>query len=137
MSPGVSQNGISNMVTSTVGANIAAIELGSTNYYGQVTRNTIHTIDNEHTGQWGAYGVFVSTATNNFGNSIVNNAIWNVTNYGYTSPSFTAVGIRYIGGAGGKVYFNSVSMSGAQTLSTGVSAAFSADSSTAAGLDVR
>ncbi len=135
--PVITQNETFNLFTTLISSNIAGIELGSTVYYAQVTRNKSHDLDNENTGQWGAYGIYNSTSTNNFSNSFVNNAIWGVTNYGYTSPSFSAVGIRLTGGAGHKVYFNSVNMSGTQTLATGVSAAFAADSTTDAGLDLR
>ncbi|MFL6374027.1 MAG: beta strand repeat-containing protein [Pyrinomonadaceae bacterium] len=133
----ISNNEVLNMQTTTISSNIAAIELGSTVYYARAIGNKLHDIDNENTGQWGAYGMYDSTSTNNFGNSIISNAIWNVTNYGFTSLSFSAVGLRYVGGAGGKIYFNSVNMVGTQTLATGISAAFSTEGATASGLDVR
>jgi hypothetical protein len=135
--PVISQNEIFNMQTTTISANIAGIELGSTVYYAQVLRNKVHDLVNDNTGQWGAFGLYNSTSTNNFSNSFVNNAIWGVSNYGFTATSFSAVGIRIAGGAGHKVYFNSVNMFGSQTLATGISAAFAADSAADSGLDLR
>src|SRR5207247_9894263 len=103
-----------NQATTTVSSNIAGIELGSTNYYAQIAQNRIHDIDNENPSQFGAFGVFLSTSTSNFSNSIVNNALWGITSYGFstTSLSFDAVGIRMFGGAGKKVYIIRVNLHG-------------------------
>ena len=138
LAPVVAQNEIFNQFTTTVSANIAGIELGSTNYYAQIAQNKIHDIDNENPSQFGAFGVFLSTSTSNFSNSIVNNALWGITSYGFstTSLSFDAVGIRMLGGAGQKVYFNSVNMFGAKTVASNT-AAVSSESTTMSGLDLR
>ncbi len=136
--PVVSQNEIFNQQTTTIGSNLAGIELGSTVYYAQVTRNRIHDMVQNATSQFGAFGITTSTSTNNFSNSIVNNAVWGISAFGFstTSVSFDAVGIRLAGGSAHKVYFNSVNMTGAKSVAAN-SAAFAADSTTDTGLDLR
>src|ERR1043166_3603451 len=83
-----------------------------------VSRNKVHDIINNNPAQWCNFGIYLSTATNNFSNSIVNNAIWSMTNVGLGTAaiSFEPVGIRLNGGAGQKVYFNSVNMTGAKSV---------------------
>ena len=71
VAPVVTQNEIYNLITTTINANIAGIELGSTVYYGQVTRNKIHDLVNNNTAQWGAFGIYASSSTSNFSNSVV------------------------------------------------------------------
>ncbi len=132
VAPVVTQNEIYNLITTTINANIAGIKLGSTVYYGQVTRNKIHDLVNNNTAQWGAFGIYASSSTSNFSNSVVNNALWGITTYGFstTTVSFDAVGIRLLGGAGYKVYFNSVLLCCTKTIASN-SAALSVESSTA------
>ena len=76
--------------------------------------------------------------SNNFSNSIVNNAIWSMTNLGLStsSLSFEPVGIKLLGGAGQKVYFNSVNMFGAKSFASN-SAALSVENMSMSGLDLR
>ena len=126
VAPVVTQNEIYNLITTTISANIAGIELGSTVYYGQVTRNKIHDLVNNNTGQWGAFGIYASSSTSNFSNSLVNNALWGITTYGFstTTVSFDAVGIRLLGGAGYKVYFNSVLLCCTKTIASNSAGAF-------------
>src|SRR5205814_323105 len=87
----VTQNEILNQITTTVNNNIAGIELASTNYYADVSRNKVHDIINNNPAKWGNFGIYLSTATNNFSNSIVNNAIWSLTNVGLG----TAAGLSF------------------------------------------
>ncbi|MGA9997225.1 MAG: hypothetical protein WBP93_17535 [Pyrinomonadaceae bacterium] len=136
--PYITKNEIFNQQTTTVANNIAGIELGSTVYYAQVTRNKVHDIVNNEPTQWGAFGISISTSTNNFGNSIINNAIWSISSFGFSTStvSFDPVGIHITGGAGHKVYFNSVNMTGTKSVASN-SAAFAADSTTDQGLDLR
>src|SRR5438874_2789029 len=134
----VTQNEILNQITTTVNNNIAGIELASTNYYADVSRNKVHDIINNNPAKWGNFGIYLSTATNNFSNSIVNNAIWSLTNVGLGTAalSFEPNGIRLIGGAGQKVYFNSVNMFGAKSFAS-ASAALSVENFSMSGLDLR
>ena len=134
----VTQNEIQNQITTTVGANIAGIELGSTNYNANVSRNKLHDIINNNPAKWGNFGIYLSASANNFSNSIVNNAIWSMTNVGEStsSVSFDPVGIRLNGGAGQKVYFNSVNMFGAKSFASN-SAALSVENPSMSGLDLR
>ena len=135
--PVITQNEIFNLITTIINANIAGIELGSAVYYGQVTRNKIHDIDNNNTGQWGAYGIYTSSSTNNFSNSFVNNALWGITTYGFSTTAYLRRGRDpAAGGAGHKVYFNSVLLCCTKTIASD-SAALSVESTTASGLDLR
>ena len=137
VAPSINKNEIFNLQTTTIGNNIAGIELGASVYYAQVTRNKVHDIINNNPAQWGAFGIYNSSTTN-FINSFINNAVWSITTFGFStsSVSFDPVGIRITGGAGHKVYFNSVNMTGAKSAASD-SAAFAADSTTDSGLDLR
>jgi hypothetical protein len=134
----VTQNEILNQITTTVSLNIAGLELGSTNYNANVSRNKLHDIINNNPAKWGNFGIYLSTLANNFSNSIVNNAIWSMTNVGLSTAnvSFEPVGIKLLGSAGQKVYFNSVNMTGAKSFAS-ASAALSVESTSMSGLDLR
>src|SRR6202035_1645400 len=134
----VTQNEIQNQITTTVNANIAGIELGSASYNANVSRNKLHDIINNNPAKWGNFGIYLSAIANNFSNSIVNNAIWSMTNVGLSTAniSFEPVGIKLLGSAGQKVYFNSVNMFGAKSFASN-SAALSVESTAMSGLDLR
>src|SRR5439155_3083401 len=94
--PVITQNEIFNQITSNLTVNCAGIELGSTVYYADVSRNKLHDMQETNSGGWAMWGIVASTSTNNFSNSIVINALWVIITYGWTSLSNgSAVGIRY------------------------------------------
>src|SRR5262249_47413330 len=134
----ITQNEVFNQITSTITANCAGIELGSTVYYGQVTRNKIHDLQENNSGGWGMWGILASTSTNNFSNRIINNAIGPIQTYGFTSiGNGSACGIRLLAGADYRVYDNSVLLAGVQSSATAISAGMSIESTAMTGLDVR
>lgn len=109
----ISGNTIFNQVT-TLGINIAAIEILTGSDSAVISANKIHTIQNPSTGGWGAYGINLGAGN---GHLVVNNDIANVstTNYSATSNTFNAFGLRMAAGTGHRVYYNTVHMSGAYT----------------------
>jgi len=136
--PTIHHNEIFGVNTTLVTSHVSGIELGSTVFYAQVTRNFVHDIINNEPGGSGAFGIEISSATNEFNNSFINNAINGVYGRGFSTSSFTfdPAGIRLLGGAAHKVYFNTVNMSGAMVI-TSLNSAFVADSTTDQGLDLR
>ena len=56
-SPVISQNEIFNMIQSTLSTSCAGIELGSTVYSAQVTRNKLHDLQENNSGGWGMWGI--------------------------------------------------------------------------------
>src|SRR5205823_1213923 len=57
LAPVVTQNEIFNQITTTVNQNIAGIELGSTVYNGDISRNKVHDIINNNPAKFGNFGI--------------------------------------------------------------------------------
>jgi len=76
-------------------ANIAGIDLNITNAGAIIRNNNIHNVENPTTGGWGAYGIFISSATNNSNIHIYNNFIRDIRAFHYQSTytTFTNYGI--------------------------------------------
>lgn len=76
-------------------ANIAGIDLNISNAGAVVRNNNIHNVENPTTGGWGAYGLFISSATNNANIHIFNNFIRDIRAFHYQSTftTFTNFGI--------------------------------------------
>ncbi len=75
--------------------NIAGIDLNITNAGAIIRNNNVHNVENPTTGGYGAYGVFISSATNNSNIHIYNNFIRDIRAFHYTSnyTTFTNYGI--------------------------------------------
>jgi len=138
--PSIYQNTIFNLQTTT-SVNIAAIDLGSDVANADVYRNKIYGLRSTSTSGYGAYGINISSSTNNTANRIHTNLIYDIitANYSTSSTTFNAFGIRIAGGTNHKVYYNSVNLFGSVTAgsSAGMSAAFLVTANTITGLDVR
>ncbi len=76
-----------------------------------VSKNKIHDIDQPGTSGYNSLGIYFSSGTGCTDNQIDNNMIYNLNTYGNTSMYL--VGIRIVGGTNYKIYYNSVSMTGA------------------------
>lgn len=77
-------------------ANVSAIDLGTTNAGAIIRNNHIHDVRQPSTNGFGAYGIFLSSATANNGVSIYNNIIRNIRTYPYqnsTTSAFQPIGI--------------------------------------------
>jgi hypothetical protein len=75
--------------------NIAGIDLNITNAGAIIRNNNVHNVENPTTGGYGAYGVFISSATNNSNIHIYNNFIRDIRAFHYVSSytTYTNYGI--------------------------------------------
>ncbi|MCC2546062.1 T9SS type A sorting domain-containing protein [Hymenobacter sp. BT175] len=126
-------------MTTTATVNISAIDLGINVTNALVSRNFITNLRSTAATGYGAYGINISSGTTT-NIEISNNIISDVLTFGdnSSSGSFNPFGIRITGGSGHKLYFNSVSMTGAMLDASGdggLSAALLVTSGTL--LDVR
>ncbi len=76
-----------------------------------VSKNKIHSFDQTSTGGFNSVGIYFTTGTGCADNQIDNNMVYDLRTYG--STSMYLVGIRIAGGANYKVYYNTVSLTGA------------------------
>lgn len=67
------------------GATIAGIDLNVSNAGAIIRNNNIHNVEQPSTGGWGAYGLFISSATNNANIHIYNNFIRDIRAFHYTT----------------------------------------------------
>ncbi|MFN8299023.1 MAG: PKD domain-containing protein [Chitinophagales bacterium] len=120
----------------STGSNIGAVEIAAQNQSLTFDRNKIHDGSNPSTGQWGYYGILLSSATVTSSITLSNNMIWNLSTYGFTNNTDVPSGI-FISAAvtGLKVYYNTIRMNGA--VSTSSRAACININSGSATLDVR
>lgn len=106
----ISNNEIYNMIYD---GSKYGIHLGSTVYNSTFSKNDIHTFSQSNTtSSYYAIGIYFSSTTGCSNNQIDNNAIYDLYNYGSTSNFYNS-GIRIVGGSDYKLYYNSISMSGA------------------------
>lgn len=76
-----------------------------------VSKNKVHSIDQTGTGGFNSLGIIFSSNTGCTDNQIDNNMIYDIRTYGSTSAYLA--GIRIVGGTNYKVYYNTVSITGA------------------------
>lgn len=133
-------NTIFNLQTSD-SYNIAAIDLGSDVTNSNIYRNRIYGLRSTSTDGWGAYGINISSSTNNTNNTIHTNVIYDIitANFSTTSTTSNAFGIRIAGGTNHKIYYNSVNLFGNVTSGSnaGMSAAFLVTTTLVTGIDIR
>ena len=135
----VNGNTINNITTSSTGSAIGIYFYAATSGC-TISNNLISTIKNTNTGGWLATGMYLgSSAAVSANCTVVNNAIWDVTGYGYTSTVWNGNGMLVYSGFGYNIYHNTVYMNTDQTLAGGIPAAlFVYSSVTAAGaVDLR
>ncbi len=100
-----------------------------------VERNHIHGLATFSTGGYGGYGININGGNNH---SVINNLVYDIQGYGWTSQANCPEGIRLSAGTGHKVYYNSVHLYGQLTgTTTRYSSAFVVASTTVTGIDVR
>ncbi|MCX6165370.1 MAG: right-handed parallel beta-helix repeat-containing protein [Ignavibacteriae bacterium] len=76
-----------------------------------ISKNKIHTFNHTNTSAYYCIGIYFASATST-NNQLDNNNICDLQNYGSTSD-FYHCGIRIAGGSGYKLYYNSISLTGA------------------------
>ncbi|MBU3662329.1 MAG: T9SS type A sorting domain-containing protein [Bacteroidetes bacterium] len=76
-------------------ANIAGIDINLSCAGAIIRNNNVHNVEQPTTGGWGAYGIFLSSVTNNSGIHIYNNFIRDIRAFHYLSSftTFTNFGI--------------------------------------------
>jgi hypothetical protein len=77
-----------------------------------ISENSIHTFNQTNTTAYYTIGIYFSSSTSVSDNSLFNNAIYDLNMYGSTS-NFYYAGIRIVGGTNFKLYYNSISITGA------------------------
>ncbi len=119
--PVISQNAIFNIkVTGSV--NIAGMDFGAGVQNASITRNNIYSLYSESPSGYGAYGINFSTSTSVTNNLIANNFISDIKTANYSSSTtWSAFGIRLVGGTNFTVANNSVHFFGNVTAGTGTS----------------
>ncbi len=142
----ISDNEIFNLAGGNIGANIVGIE-GAGIPGARIERNKIRSIKNAHPDGWSAFGINLSVSPGFFGIGAIptGDSIWLVNNvvhdiktvhYLNTSTDYNAFGIRIAGGAGHRLYYNSVSMTGSDSAISSSSALLVSSAATT-GLDIR
>ncbi|MBL7795864.1 MAG: hypothetical protein JNJ90_05105, partial [Saprospiraceae bacterium] len=139
-SPVVSDNSISNIITSSSNA-ATGIDVGINIIGGSVVRNNIITVYNTNSGGWNAYGIHFSSGTATTNVLAANNFISDIKTVNYLpTSSFNAFGIRISGGTNLKIYNNSIHQFGDVTVigsGAGMSSNIYISSSAATGLEIR
>ncbi len=77
-----------------------------------ISKNKIHGFNHTNTTNYYCIGIYFSGPSGCTNNLLDNNLIYDLQNYGSTSD-FYFCGIRIVGGSGYKLYYNSISMTGA------------------------
>ncbi|MEI8006015.1 MAG: hypothetical protein WCI48_07395, partial [Bacteroidota bacterium] len=116
----VTGNTITNL-TSPSSGNCIGIYFFSTTAGCNITNNMISNIKNTNAGGYGAMGLYLaSTAAVSANCNVVNNAIWDVAGYGYSSVyyNWNADGILIYSGFGYNLYYNTVYLNTEQTSAT-------------------
>ena len=137
----MSNNTITGIVsTSSSTSSTMGIQIGGSISTGNIYNNNINNIKQNGTGAGGyaANGIYIAPTTTASALTIYNNFISDVSTYG-SSGYITAVGINISSGGGYKIYYNSVSLGTAQTITTSVSSPVyvSASVTAASCLDIR
>lgn len=86
--------------------------LGSNVYNSIISKNKIHGFNHTNTTAYYCIGIYFSSGTNCTNNQLDNNAIYDLQNYGSTTDYYYC-GIRIAGGSNYKLYYNSISLTGA------------------------
>ncbi len=93
--------------------------LGTTIGNSVVSNNYIHAMGQTNTtASYYCIAMYFASSTGNINNQVYNNTIYDLYNYGSTSNFYGPIGIRIVGGDGYKVWFNSISLTGAFGSST-------------------
>ncbi len=135
----VTGNTITNISTTTT-YNAIGIYFFSTTAGITISKNMISNIKNTNASGYMATAMYLaSTAAVSANCTVVNNAVWDIAGYGYSSYAWNGLGILIYSGFGYNLYFNTVYMNTEQTSITGMpSALFIYSSVTAVGaIDLR
>ena len=135
----VTGNTITNISTTTT-YNSIGIYFFSTTAGCTISNNFISNIKNSNAGGYLACGIYLgSTAAVSAACNVINNAIWDVAGYGYTSYVWNGVGLLIYSGFGYNIYHNTVYLNTEQTSATGMPSALLVYSSvtTAGAIDMR
>ena len=120
----INNNNINNISTASTGSAMG-IYFFSTTSGCNISNNQISNVKNSNTGGWLASGLYLaSTAAVSASCTVINNAIWDVASYGYSSYTWNANGIVIYSGFGYNVYHNTVYMNTDQTIAGIPSALF-------------
>lgn len=132
--PEISNNEIFNMINE---GNRYGMYFGSYVYNSAISRNKIHGFNHTNTSAYYCIGIYFASGTSCMDNRIDNNAIYDLQNYGSTTDYYYC-GIRIIGGSNYRLYYNSISLTGAfRNTSSGVFSKCLYVSSASTNLDIR
>ncbi|MBW6460133.1 MAG: right-handed parallel beta-helix repeat-containing protein [Bacteroidales bacterium] len=130
----VSENEIYNLIYN---GGKYGIYLGTYVYNCTFGKNKIHTFSQSNTTAYYCIGIYFSSGTGVTNNEISNNIIYDLYQYGSTS-NFYFSGIRIVGGSQYKLYYNSISLTGAfGSTTSGVYSICLMISSSSANMDIR
>ncbi|MEI7897879.1 MAG: hypothetical protein WCJ26_12650, partial [bacterium] len=134
----ITGNTITNISTASSGS-VMGIYFFSTTSGCTISNNQISNIKNSNTGGWLATGMYLaSTAVVSANCTVINNAIWDVAGYGYSSYAWNGNGMVIYSGFGYNVYHNTIYMNTDQTVAGIPSALIVYSSITATGaIDLR
>ena len=119
----VTGNTITNISTTTT-SNAIGIYFFSTTAGCTISNNMISNIKNSNAGGYMAAGLYLaSTAAVSAACNVINNAIWDVAGYGYSSYVWNGMGILVYSGFGYNIYHNTVYLNTEQTSATGMPSA--------------
>ncbi|MFD2717920.1 beta strand repeat-containing protein, partial [Hymenobacter monticola] len=142
--PLVSRNTILGIDGSAIASNIGGIVLNENVTGAVISRNAISGLRQLNTGGYGAYGISLSSTNNLTNTEISNNLISDILTGAYSSSStYNPFGLYLTGGAGTKLYYNTVNLSGTYSPNasyatpSNVSAGLAVTSTSVTGLDVR
>ncbi len=138
----ISNNTIAGVLASTSSSGTSSgISVFGISTNGNIFNNKISDIKQPNTTGWGSNGIDLASSNTASNINVYNNFIWDVASYGYAgvSSSDNGYGIMIDAGGGYNIYYNSVSMTTNQTLTTGLPATVNINSavSTAGSLNIR
>jgi len=85
---------------------------------GVITKNNIHSFGGATSSSSICIGIYFYSSASVTNNQLDNNIIYNLSNYGSTNSIYGPIGIKISGGTGYKLYYNSISLTGAFTSTT-------------------
>ncbi len=119
----ITGNTITNISTTTT-SNAIGIYFFSTTSGCTISNNMISNIKNSNTGGYMATALYLgSTAAVSAACNVINNAIWDIAGYGYSSYVWNGIGMIVYSGFGYNIYHNTVYLNTEQTLTTGMPSA--------------
>ncbi|MCX6158193.1 MAG: hypothetical protein NTY74_09485 [Ignavibacteriae bacterium] len=117
----INANTISGITSNMSASNIeCGINIGSTTSGITIQKNSISNIKNTNTGGYSASGIILGSSLTSNTATLLNNLIYDIAGYGWSSTSTdNGYGINILNGGGYKIYSNSIYLATNQTSSTG------------------